>query len=100
MLRDRPIDAGVGIIAANQSGNRDESVFSEPDVFDMMRFAPKQDGGRGEDWYKALGFGWGEHRCIGERLSRAELEIVFGELCLVSLQVFQILCDPPWWLVC
>jgi len=31
---------------------------------------------RGQE--EALGFGWGEHRCVAESLARAELEIVFG----------------------
>lgn len=75
----KTVKPGEGLIAATQSGNRDADVFSEPDTFDMLRFAPKGQGGRGEDWYQALGFGWGEHRCIGEWLSRVELEIAFGK---------------------
>ncbi|KAJ0297748.1 hypothetical protein COL516b_010356 [Colletotrichum fioriniae] len=63
------IKAGEGIIASNQSGNRDEDVFPDPDVFDMHR-AP--------DPNHALGFGFGPHRCIAEPLARAELETVFG----------------------
>jgi len=64
------IRKGSGIIAATMSGNRDEEVFPNPDKFDMRRE-------RGEE--EALGYGWGEHRCIAEWLARAELEIVFGE---------------------
>ena len=64
------IKAGEGIIAATQSGNRDEEVFGETaDQFDMMRV-------RGSE--EALGYGWGAHRCVAEWLARAELEIVFG----------------------
>lgn len=74
------IKAQEGIIAATQSASRDEDVFSDPDVFDIMRFAPKDQGGRGEDWWQAMGFGWGEHRCVGEWLARAEMEIVFATL--------------------
>lgn len=65
------IRAGEGIIAATQSGNRDEEVFGETaDEFDMKRE-------RGAE--EALGYGWGPHRCVAEWLARAELEIVFGE---------------------
>lgn len=64
------IKAGEGIIAANASGNRDEEVFSDPDVFDMHR---------NPDPKHALGFGFGPHRCVAEPLARAEMEIVFGE---------------------
>lgn len=62
------IKAGEGIIASTQSANRDEEVFPDPDKFDIHRE-------RGSE--EALGFGYGEHRCIGEWLSRAELETVF-----------------------
>lgn len=64
------IKAGEGIICSNQSGNRDEDVFSNPDTFNMRRE-------RGSE--EALGYGWGAHRCIAEWLARAELEVVFGE---------------------
>jgi nitric oxide reductase len=73
------VKEGEGIIAATQSGNRDEVVFGDPNTFDLLRFVPKEKGGRGEDWYQALGFGWGEHRCVGEWLARRELEIAFGK---------------------
>jgi len=64
------IRAGDGIIASNQSANRDEEVFPDPDTFDMHRK-------RGSE--EALGYGYGAHRCVAEWLARAELETVFGE---------------------
>jgi nitric oxide reductase len=70
VLGGKAIKKGEGIIAATMSGNRDEDVFLEPDVFDMTRKRGKEE---------ALGFGWGEHRFVAEWLARAELEIVFGE---------------------
>ncbi|KAI3558654.1 cytochrome P450 55A1 [Colletotrichum abscissum] len=71
ILGGKTIKAGEGIIAANQSGNRDEDVFPDPDVFDMHRTP---------DPNHALGFGFGPHRCIAEPLARAELETVFATL--------------------
>ncbi|KAK3320329.1 cytochrome P450 [Cercophora scortea] len=65
------IKANEGIIASNQSANRDETVFADPDTFDIHRAWPKQD---------PLGFGFGEHRCIAEHLAKAELRIVFETL--------------------
>ncbi|KAL2117673.1 hypothetical protein VTJ04DRAFT_7333 [Mycothermus thermophilus] len=65
------IKAAEGIIASNQSANRDEDVFERPDEFDMHRKWPKED---------ALGFGYGEHRCIAEHLAKAELTSVFSQL--------------------
>lgn len=73
------IKAGEGIIAATQSASRDEDVFSDPEKFDILRFVPKEQGGRGEDWVKGMGYGWGQHRCVAEGLARRELEAVFCE---------------------
>ncbi|KAH8796549.1 cytochrome P450 55A1 [Hyaloscypha finlandica] len=71
VIGGKAIKKGEGIIAATQSGNRDEDVFPNPDVFDMKRARGKEE---------ALGYGWGEHRCVAEWLARAELEIVFATL--------------------
>ncbi|KAK4247548.1 cytochrome P450 [Corynascus novoguineensis] len=62
------IKAQQGIIASNQSANRDEEVFENPDEFNMRRKWPKED---------PLGFGFGPHRCIAEHLAKAELTSVF-----------------------
>ncbi|KAJ4299186.1 hypothetical protein N0V90_004430 [Kalmusia sp. IMI 367209] len=79
-LAGQTIKAGEGIIAATQSASRDEDVFSDPEMFDILRFVGKEEGGKGEDWHAAMGYGWGQHRCVAERLARAELEIVFSTL--------------------
>ncbi|KAF1922880.1 cytochrome P450 [Didymella exigua CBS 183.55] len=79
-IAGRKIRAGEGIIAATQSASRDEAVFSDPETFDILRFVEKEQGGRGEDWYQAMGYGYGEHRCVAEPLARGELEIVFATL--------------------
>ncbi|QSS65504.1 cytochrome P450 [Histoplasma capsulatum] len=71
MLGGHLIKAGEGIIAATQSGNRDEDIFPNPDVFDMHRT-------RGSE--VALGYGYGEHVCVAEGLARTELEVVFSTL--------------------
>lgn len=65
------IRAGEGIIASNQSANRDEEVFPYPNIFDLHR--PQSEKG-------ALGFGFGPHRCIAELLAKAELEAAFGKM--------------------
>ena len=68
--KSQTIKAGEGIIAACQSGDRDEDVFPEPDKFDMYRHLNPAD---------ALGFGYGAHRCIAEKLAKAEIEVALGE---------------------
>ena len=82
------IKAGEGVIAATQSASRDEDVFSEPEKFDILRFVGKSEGGRGEDWVQAMGYGWGQHRCVAEGLARRELEIVFCELVLRDMMCY------------
>lgn len=64
------ISAGDGVILLLSSGNRDESVFDDPDKIDMER-----DGAQ-----RHLSFGDGIHRCLGQWLARAELQIAFSAL--------------------
>jgi cytochrome P450 family 103 len=47
------------------SAMRDETAFSNPDVFDIRRVDPSR---------PHLIFGGGVHRCIGEALALVELE--------------------------
>nr|OQO23714.1 Cytochrome P450 55A3 [Rachicladosporium sp. CCFEE 5018] len=67
----KTIKAGEGIIAACQSGNRDEGVFPQPDSFDMYRDV---------DPAECLGFGYGPHRCIAENLAKTEIEIALATI--------------------
>ena len=52
------------------SANRDESVFENPEVFDISRYPNRQ---------VAFG-GGGVHLCLGASLARIELEVLFGVL--------------------
>ncbi|MEC8867730.1 MAG: cytochrome P450, partial [Pseudomonadota bacterium] len=52
------------------SGNRDESVFVNPDVFDIER-SPNH--------HLSFG-GFGRHYCLGANLARLELSVLFEEL--------------------
>ncbi|KAI3580653.1 cytochrome P450 [Fusarium oxysporum f. sp. albedinis] len=70
-IHGHEVKAGEGIIASNQAANRDPDVFPDPNVFDLFRK-------RGSE--EALGFGWGDHRCIAASLARAEPEAVFSTL--------------------
>ncbi|MEV0228753.1 cytochrome P450 [Nonomuraea sp. NPDC050786] len=62
-----PADAKVWILIG--SANRDESVFPDPDVYDLRR-----------DTSKAISFGVGRHYCLGGPLARLEARVALEEL--------------------
>lgn len=75
----RDIEIGGQLVKAGQrvvlwycSGNRDESVFEQPDRFDIRRANAKQ--------HQAFGASGGIHRCLGAMLARAELNAMFTQL--------------------
>lgn len=69
VMRDRRIEAGDRVTLWNPSANRDESVFAEPDQFDVRRKPNRH-----------LALGGGEHFCLGGTLARAELRLLYDEL--------------------
>jgi cytochrome P450 len=52
------------------SGNRDEAVFEDPDRLNIERPNARQH----------LSFGFGIHRCMGNRLAELQLRILWEEL--------------------
>lgn len=52
------------------SGNRDASVIAHPDKFDITRDQPR----------RHLSFGFGIHRCMGNRLAELQLTILWEEI--------------------
>jgi len=67
------IKAGEGVIAATQSGNRDESAFPQPDMFDIHRHFD-------DSAHKSLAYGHAEHECVAEWLALTELEVALRSL--------------------
>ena len=63
------IKAGQQVVLMYSSANRDESVFDEPQRFDVTR-----------DPNPHISFGFGTHFCLGAALARLELRIMFEEL--------------------
>jgi cytochrome P450 family 142 subfamily A polypeptide 1 len=63
------IPEGGQLLALYPSANRDESVFENPDVFDI-----------GRDPNPHLAFGFGTHFCLGNQLARLELRVMFERL--------------------
>lgn len=63
------IRKGEWLMLAYGSGNRDEAVFDEPDVFRVDRKPNRH-----------IAFGYGAHLCLGQYLGRMEMRILFEEL--------------------
>jgi len=68
-LRGKRIRAGDKVVLWYTSANRDEEVFTDPDRFDVRRDGPSH-----------LGFGSGEHFCLGSRVAELELKLLFTRL--------------------
>jgi cholest-4-en-3-one 26-monooxygenase len=61
-LHGENIPAGANVLLLYPSANRDETVFTHPDRFDIGRHPNDH-----------VAFGFGAHLCLGHRLARAEL---------------------------
>ena len=64
------IRKGDKVVMWYVSGNRDDSVIDSPDAFIIDRERPRQH----------LSFGFGIHRCVGNRLAELQLRIVWEEV--------------------
>ena len=69
-LDGHPLRAGDDVLLFYASANRDESVFDDPDRFDITR-TPNPHVGFG---------GGGPHFCLGAALARQEMSVLFREL--------------------
>ncbi|RJL22745.1 cytochrome P450 [Bailinhaonella thermotolerans] len=69
-LRGHPLRAGDRVSLLYVSANRDESVFADPDVFDITR-RPNPHVGFG---------GPSPHHCLGAHLARREMAVMLREL--------------------
>lgn len=84
VIRGRRIEVGERVTLWNPSANRDESVFPEPDCFDVHRQPNRH-----------LALGAGEHFCLGAALARAELRLLYEEL-LKSTDGIELDGTPVW----
>jgi cytochrome P450 len=69
-LAGQTIRKGDKVVMWYVSGNRDDSVIEAPDRFIIDRERPRQH----------LSFGFGIHRCVGNRLAELQLRIVWEEI--------------------
>lgn len=78
VIRDQQIRAGDKVALHYTSANRDETVFADPQRFDIRRSPNRQ-----------LSFGFGEHYCLGVHLARLEGRVFFDELLATFTQIEQ-----------
>jgi cholest-4-en-3-one 26-monooxygenase len=69
-LSGTTLAAGDKVVFFHTSANRDEDVFTDPDVFDI---------GRDPNPHMAFG-GGGPHFCLGANLARMEIRVMFEHL--------------------
>ena len=84
-LHDEVIPERAGVILYLGAGNRDELVFENPDVFDIHRqdlhMGRENRSGRYKDGKAGhLGFGIGQHFCMGYAMARQESAIACRRL--------------------
>ena len=69
-IRGKKIKKGDKVVMWYVSGNRDEEVIDNPNSFIIDRERPRNH----------LSFGFGIHRCVGNRLADMQLEILWEEI--------------------
>jgi len=82
VIGGKKIAKGDKVVMWYPSGNRDEAVFQRPDTFDITRRNIPQ-----------LGFGSGQHACVGFRLAEMQLRIAF-ELLAGKVRRFEVVSAP------
>jgi cytochrome P450 len=70
VLAGKTIKAGDKVVMWYISGNRDESMFPDADQFNLNR----------DNLRRHLAFGFGIHRCMGNRLAEMQLKILWEEI--------------------
>ncbi|MBX3489895.1 cytochrome P450 [Parvibaculum sp.] len=72
-IRGQRIRKGDKVVMWYASANRDEEAFDDPYRFDVTRYTKP-------DVPMQLGFGAGQHFCLGSRLAELQLKVLFEEL--------------------
>ena len=77
------IKKGDKVVMWYVSGNRDESVIENPNAYIIDRERPRQH----------LSFGFGIHRCVGNRLAELQLTVIWQEI-LKRFPTIQVVGEP------
>ena len=73
----KPIKAGDKVVIWYISGNRDEEMIERPDEVIVDRKRPREH----------MSFGFGIHRCLGNRLAELQLRILWEEILRRDLRI-------------
>ena len=84
-LRDKLIKKGEQIAMWYISGNRDEKFWDKPNDYIIDR----------ADARRHLSFGFGIHRCVGNRLGELQLQILWQEL-MARFEHIEVLDEPSY----
>ena len=82
-LGGKKILKGDKVVMWYLSGNRDEEAIDNPEAFVIDRARPRQH----------LSFGFGIHRCVGNRLAEMQLKILWEEI-LKRFPVIEVTSEP------
>jgi cytochrome P450 len=82
-LRGKTIKKGDKVVMWYVSGNRDEEAIENPNAFIIDRPRPRQH----------LSFGFGIHRCVGNRLAEMQLRVVWEEV-LKRWKRIEVMAEP------
>ena len=82
-LGGKQIKKGDKVIMWYLSGNRDEEAIDNPNAFIIDRARPRQH----------LSFGFGIHRCVGNRLAEMQIKILWEEI-LKRFPVIEVVGEP------
>ena len=83
MVGGKTIRKGDKVVMWYFSGNRDDEVIDRPDAFIIDRPNPRQH----------LSFGFGIHRCVGNRLAEMQLRILWEEI-LQRFERIEVIGEP------
>jgi cytochrome P450 len=81
-LGGKTIRQGDKVVVFYPSGNRDETVFDDPDRFDIRRPIRQH-----------LAFGAGTHVCVGSRLAEMQLRVAFTAMA-ATVRRFEVVDQP------
>ncbi len=82
-LAGKQIRKGDKVVMWYYSGNRDAAAIDQPDRFIIDRARPRQH----------ISFGFGIHRCVGNRLAELQLKILWEEI-LQRFPVIEVVGEP------